>query len=350
MLSRPHLALLPLLALAACGGSLAGGSGTETGNALTVLARTTSGSPAVGAAVEAWPEEQIPAAQGTLSTSRDTTDATGTAKLELSAGSWSVLVRQGATAFQLRSQAEGEIIDTLRPMAHLSGTIQGGGGARIALVGLGRSVLCDSNGVFRLDSLPPGTLTLAVLRSGSAVTSEVTLPAGGASSILIQDATTKEDSVVATYTRDSLASNALPYSLTKASLGDTGAFALAARLTRDPAADTAWMLSWTESPSSGVRLGWLGTDTLALEVNGTLRKVAGIAFGSVPRTVGLVWTGSHLEAYLDTGRVVSLATTSLIERTSWSAPVIGARGISAAAWVATRQGALPDGWFAEIDR
>ena len=347
---RLHFALLPLLALAACGGSLAGGSGTETGNALTVLARTASGTPAAGAIVEAWPAEQIPAAQGTIPTSRDTTDATGTAKLELSAGSWSVLVHQGATAFRLRTQAEGEVIDTLRSMARLSGTIQGGGGARIALVGLGRSVLCDSNGLFLLDSLPSGPLSLAVVRSGISLASEVTLPAGGASSVLIQDAAIKGDTVVATYTRDSLASTPLPYSLSKASLGDTGIFAMAVRLTRSPTADTAWMLSWTGSSTSGVRLGWFGTDTLALDIDGTLHKIAGIAFGNAPRTVSFVWTGSRLEAYLDTGRVVSLTTTSPANRASWSAPVIGVRGISVAAWVATRRGVLPDGWFAELDR
>lgn len=347
---RPHLASLPLLALAACGSSLAGGSGTETGNALTVLARTALGAPAVGAIVEAWPAEQIPATQGTAPTSRDTTDATGAAKLELSEGSWSVLVRQGGAAFQLRTQAEGEVIDTLRPMAHLSGTIQGGSGARIALIGLGRSVSCDSNGFFQLDSLPSGTLSLAVVRSGIAVASEVSLPAGGASSILIQDSAAKGDSVVTTYTRDSLAGSSLPYSLAKASLGDTGAFALAAQLTRDPAVDTAWMLSWTGNSGNGIRLGWFGSDTLALEVDGTLHKIAGIAFGSAPRTAGLVWTGSHLEAYLDTGRIVSLTTASPASRSSWSDPIIGASGISAAAWVATKRGVLPEGWFAKLDR
>jgi len=339
------------MALAACGPSdpspVAGGSGTEAENALTVTARAQGGAAVAGALVEVWPASQVPAAGGTSPTLRDTTDSQGRSVLTLPDGNWSVLVRKGSYAFRGLASRTGSLQDTLRPMARLVGMLTGGAGKRVSLVGLGATVVCGSDGSFALDSLPSGAVTLAV--EGSAAQGSLVLAPGAnqltlgnAASLPVRLETVVSDSLVVPQTATG------PLVLAHAVLRDTGAFAVALRYARTDTTGTATLFDWTDGASSGVRLGWAGADTLVLEVDGKSRKIAGIALDTGIQQMGLAWTGSAWEVWLAGDLVVSLTSSSGSDRKAWTDPVLAGAGVSRLAWLAVRAAAVPSGWFATL--
>lgn len=348
---RKLLGLLAATALVACGPSepstVAGGSGTEAENALTVTARAQGGAAVAGALVEVWPASQVPASAGTAATLRATTDAQGKAVLTLPDGDWSVLVRKGGYAFRGRAARTGALQDTLRPMARLVGVLAGGAGKQVSLVGLGRSVVCGAGGSFALDSLPSGTLTLAV-EGLAAQSSLVLVPGsnqltlGNVASLPVRLETVVSDSILVPQ------AVAGPVVLAHAVLRDTGAFAVALRYARAGTTGTTTLFDWTDGDSSGVKLGWAGADTLVLEVDGKARKIAGIALDTGIQQMGLAWTGTAFEVWLGGDLVVSLTGSAGIDRKTWTDPVVAGAGVSRLEWLTVRVGAVPAGWFATL--
>lgn len=348
---RKLLGLLAATSLVACGSSdpsrVAGGSGTEAENALTVSARANGGAAAAGASVEVWPAGQVSASAGTAPILRDTTDAQGRAVLSLPVGEWSVLVRKGSNAFRGLASRTGGLQDTLRPMARLVGVLAGGAGKRVALVGLGRSVVCGADGSFALDSLPSGPLTLAV--EGQAAQGSLTLipganqlTLGNAASLPVRLESVVSDSILVPRTGTG------PVVLAHAVLRDTGAFAVALCYARTDTTGTATLFDWTDGASSGVTLGWAGADTLVLQVDGKVRKIAGIALDSGIQQMGLAWTGSAFEVWLAGDLVASLTGSGGIDRKAWTDPVLAGTGVSRLQWLTVRAGAVPSGWFATL--
>jgi len=339
--------LLGALALAGCGASedVAGGSGTEAENALTVSARSQDGAVVAGAQVSAWPAGQVAALGGTVPAARGITNAAGEARLTLPTGEWSVLVRSGGTAYWRLSTGSGTIRDTLRPMAYLTGTVLSGAGSLVSLAGLGTTVACDSAGNFRFDSLPSGALPLVVQRAGKRIAKLVMLAPGAS-----VRTTVPRDTVVplASDTLVPTAGSTAKVVFADALLGDTGSFAVAMRVQRASLTDTAWVFAWGDGASSGVRLGWAGGDTMLLAVQGrSLIAVQGIPLGSTPELVGLSWRDGALEIYLGTDLVTSLTTAVPADRVQWTGlPTAGEKGVSAVTGLFTKSGELSPDWFA----
>jgi len=339
--------LLGALALAGCGApeKVVGGSGTEAENALTVSARASDGATVAGAQVSAWPAGQVAALGGTAPTARGITDVSGEARLTLPAGDWSVLVRKGGAAYWRISTGSGKIQDTLRPMANLTGIVVGGAGSLVSLAGLGATVTCDSVGNFHFDSLPSGALSLVVQRAGKRIATLVRLAPGTS-----VQTTVPRDTIVPS-SADTLVptvGNSATIAFASTRLGDTGSFAVAMRVQRTSLTDTAWVFSWGDGVTKGVRLGWVGSDTMLLAVQGrSLVAIQGIPLGLTSELVGLSWRGGALEVYLGTDLVTSLTTTVPTDRSQWgNSPTVGAKGISVVTGLFTKSGELSPDWFA----
>jgi hypothetical protein len=339
--------LLGALALAGCGASedVAGGSGTEAENALTVSARSQDGAAVAGAQVSAWPAGQVAALGGTAPTAHGITDAAGEARLILPAGEWSVLVRNGGTAYWRLCTGSGRIQDTLRPMANLTGTVVGGAGSLASLAGLGATVACDSVGNFHFDSLPSGALSLVVQQAGKRIATLVRLAPGAS-----VQTTVPRDTIVplASDTLVPTVGTSATISFASTRLGDSGNFAVAMRVQRIAVTDTAWVFSWGDGVTKGVRLGWVGSDTMLLAVQGrSLIAIQGIPLGLTSELVGLSWRDGALEVYLGTDLVTSLTTTVPTDRSQWgSFPIVGEKGISVVTGLFTKNGELSPDWFA----
>ncbi|MEK7394562.1 MAG: hypothetical protein AAB214_18545, partial [Fibrobacterota bacterium] len=111
--------------LASCAETqVAGGSGSEAGNALKVAAVAPDGTPVTGARIEIRPAES----SSSVSTFSDTTGSDGSAVLKIPNGTWSVLVRKGDLAYWRLSDGSSPVGDTLRPTTRLSGIVDGGSG------------------------------------------------------------------------------------------------------------------------------------------------------------------------------------------------------------------------------
>lgn len=338
---RPLSLLLgALLCLCACGEDpVAGGSGTDAGNALTVTARAQDGSAVAGAQVEVWPADEVPAAQGNPPTWSGTTDGQGTARAVVGSGRWSVLVRTGAGAFR-KVLASGESAsDTLRSYAVLTGFVKDAAGGRLALAGLGRSVPCDSTGFFRADSLPSGALAWVAYGKTSSL---------AGSAVLLPGKTVVRDTAATTVVVDTLV-NAVSGTLVigKARLGDTGAFAVAMQGGRSDTLGGAWLFSWTSPSGKGIRVGMAGPDTLVLELDGTARKIAGFPLATAPLRLGLRWSGSAWQVWLDGELALDLTSASGTDRSAWTDPVLGELGMARIDWAAFEKGAVPDAWFGQ---
>jgi hypothetical protein len=334
------------LLMAGCGESPVsqGGSGTDAGNALTVLARTREGDAAKGATVAIWPADQIPDLAGTAPSFKGTTDSSGQAIFTLPTGTWSILVRLGGTSCWKLSPPSGRVIDTLEPNGTISGILQGGGISTISVVGLGTTAVCDSSGYFQLDSLPAGTLSLVVTGGSKTSATSLTVASGEHAIFAVPQSSipTRLDTLLS----DTLAMpSTLPLALSPAVLGDTGAFAVDIQLHRADSTSTARIFSWTNGATAEIRLSWIRTDSLQLELNGVPTVIAGIPLGTGTHQVGLLWTGTHIEVYLDKSILLSSASATLANRATWNPPVVGESGIAKVDWTVSHKGLPPSDWF-----
>lgn len=343
MASRfPKLLILPLALLCACGDEpVAGGSGTDAGNALTVTARAADGLPVAGATVELWPASQVPGAQGTAPRFAGTTAQDGRASFAVDTGSWSVLVRRGGAAFRMLARRGTPVEDTLRPMAKLTGIVANATGGRIALPGLGRSVAYGADGRFVLDSLPSGPVDYVVFEGATLIEGSASLGAGAVSELVVPAGTSLgADTIEPTY----LAT--LPLSLGGNALLDTGSFAVAFSMERATTLGTSWLFGWTSPSGKGLRLGCAGAGTLLLEVDGALRRIEGLPLDAAPLQMGIGWDGKALEVRLYGELLLSLTTAALANRTGWTDPVIAPSGVSTLGHLALKTGAADSAWFA----
>jgi hypothetical protein len=341
--------MLVALLFAGCGESpvAQGGSGTDAGNALTVLARTHDGSAAKGARVEIWPANQVPGTTGTGPSFVNTTDSSGQAGFDLPNGEWSILVRKGGMSFWRLSPRSGRVADTLEPDVTISGILRDGKGFTVSVVGLGTTTLCDSSGYFQLDSLPAGTLHLVIKGDSKTSNTSVTLASGEHANFTAQSGSIPvrlESATSDTLTMPS----AVPVAILPAALGDTGAFAIDIQLHRADTLTKSAIFSWTDGADVGIRLSWTGYDTLMLELNGVATRVAGIPLGMGSHQVGLLWTGGGIEAYLDKDLLLSSTSTALANRAGWNAPSVGESGIARIDWIVFRKGLPASDWFANL--
>jgi len=339
---RPALVLLGCLPLLSCSGgadSLAGGSGTGAGNALTVTARGLDGSPVAGAQVELRPAGQVPPPEGSAPVLAGTTAADGRITFATDTGAWSVLVRHGGRAFHQVARS-GEVADTLRPLSVLTGFVKQAAGGRVALPGLGRSAACDSTGFFRLDSLPSGSLDWLALGAGGTA-----LPG---SSRLLPGQTSVPNASDSPIAVDTLLRAIPPASaLDRTLLGDTGAFALVLQARRTDTLSDAWFVAWTSGTGRGVRVGLTTPDTLKLELDSTTYQAPGYRLGAGPTLVGLRWTGTGWEVWIDGVQAIKSAMATGTDRKAWTAPVLGPQGVKSIEWAALRKGLVPDAWFGQ---
>jgi len=331
------LACLPLLSCSDGADSLAGGSGTGAGNALTVTALDLDGSVVAGAQVELRPAGQIPPPEGSAPMFSGTTTSDGRITFATDTGTWSVQVRHGGRAFH-RVAREGEVADTLRPMSILTGFLKPAAGGRVALPGLGRSAPCDSAGFFRLDSLPSGNLDWIAFEASG-------IPLSGTSR-LVPGQTTVPNTSNSPIAVDTLL-RALPPAtgFDRGLLGDTGAFALVLQARRTDTLSDAWFLAWTSGTGRGVRVGLAAPDTLKLEVDSTTYQAPGYRLGAVPTLVGLRWTATGWEVWIDGIQAIRSSMVSGTDRKPWTSPVLGPQGVHSIDWLATRKGLVPDAWF-----
>ncbi|MEN9355435.1 MAG: hypothetical protein RL318_2760 [Fibrobacterota bacterium] len=334
------LLLVSLLFLSCSDGvnSVAGGSGTGAGNALTVTARAADGATVAGAIVELWPAGQVPPDQGSAPAMSGTTAPDGTISFAVDTGAWSILVRRADAAFHLVSRGGASVSGTLRAISSLTGFVAGAEGGRVALPGLGRSVRCDSTGFFRLDSLPSGTLDwIAVGIGGTTVAGSSTLLPGQTMVASASGGAIAVDTLLRGIPVGTGFARGLP--------GDTGAFALAMQVRPSDTASTSWFLEWTSGTGRGVRLGLAAPDTLMLELDSTTYMAAGYRLGEGPSRVGLRWTGSGWEVWIDGKQAIKAAMATGTDRRTWTEPVLGGRGTKAIDWLVLRKGLVPDAWF-----
>lgn len=354
---RPARTRFPLATLAlclvfwACGGdpeSVAGGSGTDAGNALDVVALEPSGAPAARALVEVWPEDFVPTSESALPVASGFTGGDGTTRLQLPSGRWSILVRKTGSAWR-RVVAVGDTArDTLRPMSSLGGEVLGGGGLLVALQGLGRAVRCDPSGRFAFDSLPSGRHVLVVRSTKGDVTKVVHLaPSETLQAILPSDTLRLEP-------RDTLEpampSSTLPLAVPSARLGTSGPFAMAARLQRVSIDDSTTIFSWNAMGNEGLRLKWKGLDTLRLEIPGRSPiEVAGIPLDSGSHLLGIGWTSGTLGIWMDAQLVLSLSTQGVSDRSAWGSTLAwGSNGLASLDGVFHKTGEVPSDWFLQL--
>lgn len=341
------------LVMWACGGdpgSVAGGSGTDAGNALDVVALEPSGAPAARALVEVWPEEFVPTSEIALPIATATTGTDGTTRLRLPPGRWSILVRKGGTAWR-RVVAVGDTArDTLRPMSSLEGDVLGGGGLLVALQGFGRAVRCDHSGRFAFDSLPSGRHVLVVRSSKVEITKVVRLAPSETSLTILPSDTLRLEPRDTLET--SIATSTLPLAAPSARLGSSGPFAAAALFRRASTRDSATIFSWSSTGDDRLRLGWKGLDTLRLEVPGLSPiEIAGLPLDSGSHLVGIGWTSGSLGIWLDADLVLSLTTQAVSDRSGWSPTFAwGSDGVVSLEGYFHKTGEVPSDWFLQLSQ
>lgn len=326
-------------------GSVAGGSGTDAGNALEIVAIAPGGGAMPGARVELRPE----GSSDVVPLLVDTTDADGRAVLRPGAGRWSVLVAREHLAFRAVASGASAILDTLRPTARLSGIVDGGAGSTVTLTGIGIGAVCDSNGYFELDGLPSGASPVLLAAGTSALGTGLVLPPGVRSLALFD--TKALPPQVSSLPADSLipwGGRSLPAGLPTWILGDTGAFAIAVRLRRLDTAAPLVALDWGGSDSTGIRIGWHGLDTLVLELAGRRHRIVGIPFPLGEQQVGLAGDGRRLSVLLGQDTVASLSTGVLEARPTWTSLAVGVSGTQRVDWIAFQRRILTADWLRRL--
>ncbi len=346
------LALLAAAALlAGCGSaeSSSGSSGTEAGNGLKIGARTLAGGYAPGAQVEAWPWGQVPGPQGTAPTASAVTDSTGTAILHLPDGRWSVYVHQGGTAFRLEAVVDSStgtgstISDTLRAMTSVAGVLAGIPDGTVSVGGLGRTVACDANGFYRIDSLPSGRLGLTIRGGPKDSVLEIEASPGTRSTLIPSNGTI---SVIPSDTLFQSTGQTPSFRVPAASYSDTGAFAIAFRFTPNSIVPNT-LIQWTESGTTGIKM-WASHDTLTTVVDGIFHETYGFT-GFTPQ-VGIVWNGATLEIRMGSRTIYSGTSTTLAQRAGWPPPLLGGSGIANLEWIVVAKRAVPADWFATLPK
>lgn len=341
-----------LFAIAAClatlgcdGSSQAGTAGSEAGNAIVLEIRDGTGAPVGSARVQLRPmgsEDASASIEGSTGTD-------GRIRLDLPPGNWSALSRKGDLAsWSILDPFDTLVIDTLRPTAIVSGHLEGAGGARIALPGLGVAVTCDGDGYFQIPSLPSGLLPVVVGTSAAPV-SHIQVEAGV--DALVLDEGAGLPSVWPTLPADSLvpwASLPTPGMLPRAALGDTGMFSVAIRLRRTDSVTRLVAVDWTDDSGNGVQIGWRGRDTMVLRLDGIPYRVSGFALSPGWEQVGLSWDGHRLAVVRGTDSVLTLTTTSPTDRSSWGEPRFGSIGTSRIQWIAFQRGGEIDHWLRRL--
>lgn len=337
----PRFSLLPVAALLlfwGCESSpvVQGGSGSDAGNVLTVLARTHDGTVQPGATVEIWASNQIPDSLGTTATYKATTDSAGRAILRLPTGRWSVLVRKGGLgSWKVGSQRD-SMLDTLVPLARLSGRLRGAEGRRVALEGLGVSANCDSTGRFSFARLPAGILTLVAVVPQGKERAEVPLSPG--SSVAFSASVDSLPAVV-----DTVAAEPSPL---RAALQDTGAWAFAVSLVRTDSVQPGRIFTWSDgADSTGMEVWWSGRDSLCLRLDGVVQRFRQSPTDTIRWTVGLAYSSGQVRLYLEGSLVGSGACRSAADRSTWTDPVVAASGIRTVLQYTTARGVVDSTFF-----
>lgn len=337
----PRFRLIPIavtLLIWGCGSSpvAQGGSGSDAGNVLTVLARSQDGSLQPGAAVEVWPSTQVPDSLGTTASYRATTDSTGRANLRLPTGQWSVLVRKdGFGSWKIGSQRD-SMQDTLRPLARLSGQIRGAEGKRVALQGLGISVNCDSLGRFSFARLPAGLLTLVVVVPQGKERTEVSLSPG--SSVTFDASIDSLPPIVDTST---LAPSAL-----RAALQDTGAWAFDVSLVRADSVQPGRIFSWSNgADSTGIEVWWSGRDSLHMRLDGVVYSFQQVPTDTITWNVGIAYSAGQVQLYLQGSLVGAGSCRSAADRATWTEPVVAGSGIRTILQYSSARGVVDSTFF-----
>ncbi len=184
-----HFWLIILLLFAACSEQIAGSKGgSETTNGIMASVRHADGTPAVGSIVRLRSADYVsnPAtfAKRVVSSKDVITDPYGQFMItRLEPGSYSLEVldisadyeRSGAALFTFTIGADDTLdlgVDSLRPFATLSGTVDTAGikGRRLfaQVKGLERLVQVDTNGVFTFDDLPEGYFDVIIIDADTA--------------------------------------------------------------------------------------------------------------------------------------------------------------------------------------
>jgi hypothetical protein len=140
----------------------------------------------------------------------------------------------------------------------------------------------------------------------------------------------------------------MPASLARAALGDSGRFSVAVRLRRSDSATPVWVISWMDSASNGIRIGWRGTDTFVMDIDGKNYQIAGIPLTTGTEQVGLSWDGHRISVLLGRDSVLSLTSSSVDRRETWSHPQFGTIGTATVEWVAFKRGLLVDDWLRRL--
>lgn len=352
--SRTPISFLALCVLLGCGldshvvgddSRQAGGSGSEAGNALKIVARTPNGGSIDGARVEIWRADSVSA----IPSYRGVTGVDGRAEIRVADGDWSVVVRQGGFAFRREIRNGGLVEDTLRPVARLAGILDGGLGQIVSVPGVGASAECDSRGFFQLDSLPSGKLPFVVASKNRWVRSVVDIEPGVDAMVLAEAAAVPDS--LPSLPADSLiawAPRSPPALLPQGALGNFDAFAVALRFERTDSLSQVIALSWTNGSSRGVKVGWRGLDTLLLTVDEKTVVIAGVPLGAGPQQLGLSWNGMTLEIYLGAKLLLSFAYSSPEQRDDWNAPVFGGQGVRQIDWIAFQRGELTEEWLENL--
>lgn len=324
---------------------LAGGSGSEAGNSLHVSARLAAGGPATGARVEVWRTDSVtqsPSYQALM-------NAAGEADVRVAVGEWSVVVRKDGLAFRQVVRDSGRIHDTLRPVSSLAGIVSGGSGQIVSIPGVGRRVVCDPHGYFQLDSLPSGSLPMVVGTGPRKVGSVVTLASGAQEMVLA-----RRDSIPATW--PSLRTDSLiawapispPAILPRGALGDFEDFAVAVRFRRLDTATPVQVVSWTDGGSRGVKIGWRGSETMLLTVDGRTLVAMGVPLDTGIQQLGMSWDARTLRVYLGADLLLEYAYATAEVRSDWTAPVFGAQGLERIDWISFQRGALTKEWLIRL--
>lgn len=325
--------------------SVSGGSGSDAGNALEVVAIAPGGGVVPGARVELRPE----GSSAVHPTYVDTTDVDGRVMMRPGGGRWAVLVVREHLAFRAVASGAGAILDTLRPTARLSGLVDGGAGAIVTLTGIGIGAVCDSSGYFELDGLPSGASPVLLAAGTSAFGTGLELPPGVRSLALFD--TKALPPQVSSLPADSLipwGGRPLPAGLPTWILGDTGAFAIAVRLRRLDTALPLVALDWGGSDSTGIRIGWHGLDTLVLDLAGRRHRIVGIPFPLGEQQVGLAGEGRRLSVLLGRDTVASLSTGVLEARPTWTSLAVGVAGAQRVDWIAFQRRVMTADWLRRL--
>lgn len=346
-------AVFAAIGLASCGESqTTGGSGSEAGNAVTVLALSPTGQPVADALVEIRPASstsEVPLFA--LRTSGD-----GIARSTLPDGGWAVVVRKEGLAYRnsiiLSDTAlrQDTVSDTLRPTTRLAGILSGCRERTLAAIGGGGRTVCDRNGFFQIESLPSGELPLAIV--------EASLPRffvrlePGVNSLTLEESESLPSNL-AILPSDSLipwSTSRLPASLPKPALPDSGSFSIAVRFRRIHIDTALWAIEWHDGTSSGIRIGWRGRDTMLAKLNGRTYRTVGIPLDTGIQQIGLSWDGHRIAILRGEDSVFTLTSNSFDRRAAWNGPIMASSGISRLDWIAFKRGKLVEDWLRRLSR